>query len=95
MATVARSILRGAAPAVRSAAPSIFSGGGGAALRRLPKLRPSPPPRLLRSPAESSFCVESLLPLHSATAAAVMTSMLSVSRSDYGLLSKAAGNDGV
>lgn len=41
---------------------------------------------IFRSPVESTFCVESLLPMHSVTAAALMTSMLSASRGGYGWL---------
>ncbi|KMZ76474.1 hypothetical protein ZOSMA_101G00580 [Zostera marina] len=41
---------------------------------------------LLRSPVQLSFCVESLLPLHSATASSIMTSMLSVFPIGYGSL---------
>ncbi|XP_050944548.1 protein NUCLEAR FUSION DEFECTIVE 6, mitochondrial isoform X1 [Cucumis melo] len=61
------------------------------------KMKPAPSPfaipkqnplsqslRILRSPVELSCCVESLLPYHSATASALLTSMLSVSRRSYG-----------
>ncbi|XP_073014362.1 protein NUCLEAR FUSION DEFECTIVE 6, mitochondrial-like [Typha latifolia] len=92
MATAARSILR-SSPLIRSAAVAPRSAAARTPLR-LPKLRPSSPPRLLRSPVEMSFAVESLLPLHSATAAALMTSMLAVSRQGYAALSE-AGNDDV
>ncbi|PON44461.1 hypothetical protein PanWU01x14_266960 [Parasponia andersonii] len=42
--------------------------------------------RSLRCPVELSFCVESMLPYHTATASALMTSMLSITRRSYGWL---------
>ncbi|KAJ4955706.1 hypothetical protein NE237_012489 [Protea cynaroides] len=44
--------------------------------------------RIFRSPVEMSCCVESLLPYHTATASALLTSKLSVSGRSYGWLSE-------
>ncbi|KAL5793726.1 hypothetical protein ACOSP7_002320 [Xanthoceras sorbifolium] len=51
------------------------------------------PVGILRSPVELSFCVESMLPYHTATASALMTSMLSVSRCSYSWLPEACNDD--
>ncbi|GAV69522.1 hypothetical protein CFOL_v3_13023 [Cephalotus follicularis] len=50
---------------------------------RIPKQKPLCH-RIFRSPVELSCCVETMLPYHTATASALLTSMLSVSRGSYG-----------
>ncbi|CAK9154847.1 unnamed protein product, partial [Ilex paraguariensis] len=42
--------------------------------------------RILRCPVEMSACVETMQPYHTATASALMTSMLTISRRGYGCL---------
>ncbi|KAL9456015.1 hypothetical protein AB3S75_005274 [Citrus x aurantiifolia] len=54
---------------------------------RMPKQNPLSQ-RLFRSPVELSCCVETMLPFHTATASALLTSMLSVSRRSYGWTSE-------
>ncbi|TVU23073.1 hypothetical protein EJB05_32808 [Eragrostis curvula] len=84
-AAAARSLLRSSGSLLRAApARSASSSATRPSLRRAL----AAPPRLLRSPFESSFCVESLLPLHSATAAARMKSMLAVPGRGLGWLTE-------
>ncbi|CAA0817871.1 Unknown protein [Striga hermonthica] len=83
----ARSILRSASTSARGAAARISAGAK-------PRASPSPfrvptqkplSARIFRSPVEmSSVNVASLLPYHTATASAVLTSMLSVAPRGYG-----------
>ncbi|KAL4560518.1 hypothetical protein LXL04_032670 [Taraxacum kok-saghyz] len=83
-AAAARSVfrsssIRNAAARVASqpkAAPSAF---------RIPS-RNSLSSRIFRCPAEMSACLESLQPFHTATASALMTSMLTLSQNGYGWL---------
>ncbi|KAE8779058.1 hypothetical protein D1007_47945 [Hordeum vulgare] len=84
MAAAARSMLRSSASLLRAAPARASSSAARPSLRRAL----GAPPRLLRSPVEASFCVESLLPLHSATAAARMTSMLAVPGRGLGWLTE-------
>ncbi|ONM37973.1 hypothetical protein ZEAMMB73_Zm00001d043429 [Zea mays] len=76
MAAVARSFLRSSgSSSLRSAAARAASRAGPVPL---PRRIPSSGPRvLLRSPVDiNSVCLESLMPMHSATASALMTSLL-------------------
>ncbi|TXG47459.1 hypothetical protein EZV62_026753 [Acer yangbiense] len=54
---------------------------------RVPKQKPLSH-RIFRSPVELSCCVETMLPYHTATASALLTSMLSVSPRIYGWTSE-------
>ncbi|KAL5158352.1 Protein NUCLEAR FUSION DEFECTIVE 6, chloroplastic/mitochondrial [Glycine soja] len=60
---------------------------------RLPK-QTSFSNRVTDLPVEASFCVESMLPYHSATASALLNSMLSVSRHSYGWTPEDCNDDG-
>ncbi|EAY75856.1 hypothetical protein OsI_03773 [Oryza sativa Indica Group] len=77
-AAAARSFLRSgvaSSSSIRGAAARAASRAGPAPL---PRRLPAAAPRLiLRSPVEmSSVCLETLMPMHSATASALMTSLL-------------------
>ncbi|XP_057472041.1 protein NUCLEAR FUSION DEFECTIVE 6, mitochondrial-like isoform X2 [Actinidia eriantha] len=86
MSAAARSLFRSASSA-RSAA-SILVGGAQPKAATSPFRFPTQKPlssRIFRSPVEMScVCVDSMLPFHTATASALLTSMLSVAPRCYG-----------
>ncbi|KZV52694.1 hypothetical protein F511_23157 [Dorcoceras hygrometricum] len=88
--TVARSILRSSS--IRNATSRLASQAKSA---RPPLGLPSRTPlahRIFRSPAEMTACLESMQPYHTATASALMTSMLTASRFGYGWLPEGASH---
>ncbi|XP_050380972.1 protein NUCLEAR FUSION DEFECTIVE 6, mitochondrial isoform X3 [Argentina anserina] len=85
--TAARSIFRSCAG--RSCASAARFATESKAARspfRIGPKQPTSSSPSLRCPVELSFCVESMLPYHTATASALMTSMLSITRRSYGWL---------
>ncbi|KAL0354075.1 UNVERIFIED_CONTAM: protein NUCLEAR FUSION defective, chloroplastic/mitochondrial [Sesamum angustifolium] len=92
--TAARSVFRSST--VRNAATRLASQAKSARSSpfRLPARAPALANRILRSPVEMSACLESMQPYHTATASALMTSMLTVSRCGFGWLAEAYSERG-
>ncbi|KAK1434902.1 hypothetical protein QVD17_00656 [Tagetes erecta] len=87
MATTAaavRSVFRSSS--IRSAAARASSQAKSAPSPFRPSSRNSLSNRIFSCPVEMSACLESLQPFHTATASALMTSMLTLSQRGYGWL---------
>ncbi|KAL6553993.1 hypothetical protein OROMI_019666 [Orobanche minor] len=91
--TAARSVFRSST--IRNAATRLASEAksGRSSPFRLPSRNSRIAHRVFRNPAELSACLESMQPYHTATASALMTSMLTASCCGFGWLPEEVSSD--
>ncbi|PWA62721.1 hypothetical protein CTI12_AA361030 [Artemisia annua] len=90
-AAAARSIFR--SPSIRSAAARASSQAKSTRSTFRTINQNSLSSRIFSSPVELSACLDSLQPYHTATASALMTSMLTLSQRGYGWLPEVCNDD--
>ncbi|XP_058735225.1 protein NUCLEAR FUSION DEFECTIVE 6, mitochondrial-like isoform X1 [Vicia villosa] len=93
--TAARSIFRSSSSARSAFRVASEAKPARSSFRTASSKPPSPSQSTFRSPVQLSFCVESMMPYHTVTASALMTSMLSISSRNYAWLSEGIINQTV
>ncbi|XP_051136005.1 protein NUCLEAR FUSION DEFECTIVE 6, mitochondrial-like isoform X1 [Andrographis paniculata] len=93
MAAAARSVFRSSTVRAATVAPRLASQSKAAGSSVHLQSRTPLSRQFFGIPVEMSACVKSMQPYHTATASALMTSMLTVSRCGFGWLSEACNDD--